>query len=340
MPFTSRDLDILEFGKGSSKNYTKVTVTFDYNALLVLFNLQTVLYYMVCPIIGIIGITGNVIGLIILVKSGLNRRCNILLFFLTVFEIMSLIDIVNISFIISDFSRIWIGSYVELIISLLFYVIPYFLTLLGWRVAPSITILIIIERILAIFLPFRFSSVVTSFKVTLTGISIVCVWFILQIYYFVSETDFFIVSKLNVTYGVIQKFRTNEVLTKFVAYYMNIAPFLLVTLGCIVISVKIVITQSRRRRLTSVTQKRRSSMQTTKTLLPICIMFSISQVIYTLNECVTEFLFNNTLFPTILLTMEYVTNLIFSLRSMLNSFLFIAINKNYRKIFLKLFSIR
>lgn len=297
----------------------------------------------ITPVVGVLGLCGNTISLIILKRSKLDQSSNVLLFCLTVADIFCLVDALNVPYYLSAeavFTH-WSVPYMEAFLLSLVYMIFFVLTQIGYRASSSITAWITIERLLAIFFPLHFNSLVTPTRAWFAGISSFIVWTSWVTYANASEYIFRYGYVSNVTGGIYAKGLAlrNEfqrlIRVHIVVHFCQMIPFVVVSLGCIIISIKLVLTRKQRTLLTSASRTQRASNRTTKTLLMVCLVF-----------CLSHFIFFDEYFPLEIqerssyrTLYDNIGNVIVYINSGFNFCIYIAFNKKFRIIFLNLFRV-
>lgn len=311
----------------------------------------TVTWYLtnvVNPLIGIAGLTGNITGLFVITKCGLNRISNILVFYLTLADILCLIGSVNIPFILSTDSHakivVWMVPHTEATILSAVYMLVSVLSKTGYGASIHITIWIMVERLLAIFFPLTFTILVTPARVWLLGLTVLCASCSWNLYAHATENVFLYDWVSNSTGGIhmLDLDDINEILIYHIAYvFLYWIPVIVITLGCIVISAKLVSARKKRGHLTSVTKTQKSSSRVTATFLMICLKVALSQIIllpkyfyvYTSKE---EIMYANSaafFFDT------FATETFIYVNSACDFVIFVALNKKFRSVFLHQLSV-
>ncbi|CAL1537126.1 unnamed protein product, partial [Lymnaea stagnalis] len=121
--------------------------------------------FAVIPVISLLGIAGNVVSMVILIKHGLNRRSNVLIFALAVADTTYLVGINNIPMFIHQARADHFGFFYSETASMVLYVlyqIFVFLETVGKVVSLLVPVLMIVERFLAVFWPLHVSRLLTA----------------------------------------------------------------------------------------------------------------------------------------------------------------------------------
>ncbi|CAG5129396.1 unnamed protein product [Candidula unifasciata] len=239
------------------------------------------------PCIGVLGIAGNVTGIVALTREGFRNNSNVLLLSLSVSNVLFLIGINNILVHIYNSSDRAGFSFSEAInyvcyILLLIWSLPY---TMGVFTGPLIPVLITGERILVIFGPFRAHVILTPRRT----IAVLLCFYLLTVVLFVYheilglQLKTYVINSVTTSLIVSSDMRRNHIdiglvdlMETVVNYLTGIIPLSLITVGCVVIGIKIICVTKRRRQLTSSKVKANTKhgiTKTTKTLLKICLLY-------------------------------------------------------------------
>lgn len=312
---------------------------YDYLTLGELYFLHWCFQTIVYPVIGVIGMIVNSISLVLLGKSGLDHSSNVLLFCLTLADMLCLLNALNIPFIMSGPTSwgVWSAPYMEAAFLAGLCLLLFVAGQLGSVTSTYITILITCERMIAIFCPIRFKSLVTPMKVWSTGLSGFIFWCPWVIYMKFKEINFIYGVDSNVTGGIYASesgLHDNVYVTlkmKVYVCFSHIVPFVLVTLGCAIISLKLATARRRRRLLTGVNKKQVSTNRTTKTLLMVCLVYSLMHVALFFNVVLQTMDHINKLY-TLSALYNLISNALIYFNSTFNFFFYIAYNNKFRKL--------
>ncbi|CAG5121071.1 unnamed protein product [Candidula unifasciata] len=250
-----------------------------------------VFHYVIIPCTSFVGIVGNVTSIVLLTRKGFKKCSSILLLALAVSDILFLIGINNVPkylyvlYIPQGFRFTTAVNYVCYISHMAF----SWARTIGLHCAMVIPVIITVERILAIRFPLTFHFILTPRR----AVIIISCLFLLNgaycIYSYVVCMKFKQVVVQGITIGFI--LRTDayfhdltsglyETIDSIVNYTTGIIPISIVTVGSVVIGVQIAILTQRRQKMTANQVKKSADKQqpiskTTKTLLNICILYSV-----------------------------------------------------------------
>lgn len=309
--------------------------------------LMSITWYIICvviPVIGITGLTANTIGLFVITKCGLQRISNILLFYLTLADILCLMGSVKyfLFLSVSSFGN-EIVRYLDSFILAMVYLIIFVLSKTANEVSMHVTVWIMTERLLAIFFPLQFKILVTPTRIWVLGFLTFFASFTWNVYSQSKETSTETNIKINASVGRLEL--TYDNVDFFMAYDSNyicyyLIPSIAITLGSVVVSVKLAMTLERRRHLTTATRARRASARTVETLLMVGLkMFTLLLIllpgyIFQYISWPSEFTHVKFSFAVIVFTRTFIY-----INSTCNFIIHIAFNKKFRTIFHGLFPI-
>ncbi|KAK0046712.1 neuropeptides capa receptor [Biomphalaria pfeifferi] len=311
----------------------------------ILYVVNTFATVLVNPIIALFGITGNILSIIVLVKSGFSKPSNVLLSALCVADTFVLIAALNIPRFTAflpgkkpNHIALWEYSETECFILYVLTIIIHGFYIYGVKLSATIVTLITLERFIAVFFPLKFVSIVTTKRAWLSVILAYVIWLPWPLYNFalyqfsfqyfkywdlyagsilIYYDDLFVMTNLNVVIPL--------------GLYM---PFILVTLGSLLIATKVKVTLEKRQALVSAAAAKSAakSSKTTRTLLTVCLVFSITKFASIL-EYFMDFVHQNG---------DYIANrdralaltlIIFFLDNVCsasNFFIYVALNKKFR----------
>ncbi|KAK0045736.1 G-protein coupled receptor [Biomphalaria pfeifferi] len=254
-----------------------------------------VLNCFVNPVLSFLGLFVNGLCLIVLAKGGFRKPSYILLFALVLADSMNM-------FISLDFpSRIrYFGpvktkpgyctfEYDAIMNQYLFVSQEFFnfVGLWGRTINATIPMIITMERILAVYFPVTFTRVVTPKSITASCCASYVIWLphiIVQSFYrrllYVQLSNGKVVAITTATEFLFNNF---SILYSFTAYFLEAmtswVPVCFVCLGCILIGIKVSVSISQRRKLTSLRKEQQWSPRTTRTLLTTCLIFAVTHAI-------------------------------------------------------------
>lgn len=307
------------------------------------------LIYIVNPVIGITGLTGNIIGLFVITKCGLHRTSNILLFCLTLGDILCLIGTVNLPLLTSSTSDnaqvTWTLPYLHARIVAALYMLTLVVSKTGYAVSIQISIWMMVERLLAVFFPLTFRNLVTPARVWFLGLFVLCASSAFNIYSLKTQYTFLYGQRLsNVSGGMymVSLVGANAYIISHGSYvFLYWLPVVVVILACIVISVRLVTVREVSDKLTSFTRKQPSSSRVRATFSIICLKVCLSQIIliprYVVMHVTADF-YHSTL-GFVFITVFVFDSFVF-VNSACDCIIFVALNKQFRSLFLKYFIVR
>ncbi|KAI8750499.1 hypothetical protein BgiMline_019653 [Biomphalaria glabrata] len=314
----------------------------------IFYAINTFATVLVNPIVALFGIPGNIISIVVLVKSGFSKPSNVLLSGLCVADTFVLIAALNIPRFTSflpgkkpNHISLWEYSEQECFILYVLTIIIHGFNIYGVKLSATIVSLITLERFIAVFFPLKFASTVTTKRAWLVVILAYVIWLPWPLYNFAFYRFSFQYFKYWDLYaGSILIYYDNL----FVMTNLNVViplglymPFIVVTVGSLLIATKVKVTLSKRKSLvSSVAGKAKSkSPKTTRMLLTVCAMFSITKIASILENFIdfvhqngAEFS-NRDLTLALFLTIYLLDNIC----SASNFFIYVALNKKFRNKF-------
>ncbi|CAG5121069.1 unnamed protein product [Candidula unifasciata] len=240
------------------------------------------------PCVSIVGIVGNVASIVILTRRGFRKCSNILLLALSISDVLFLTGLNNIFMFIYDQGNpsVFMISYN---INYLFYILYMVLLCfrhMGLQTVMILPSLITAERVLAIFIPLKVYIILTRRR---SLIVVLCLYIVngihfLYVYILCIQFKQFAVkggSYIGVfltTEIYLQDIRSGlyQLIHNITNYMTGIIQICLVTVGCVVIGLRVIVITNRRKQLVSNQVKLPAKTlisKTTKTLLSICILF-------------------------------------------------------------------
>nr|KAI8752574.1 putative G-protein coupled receptor [Biomphalaria glabrata] len=264
------------------------------------------LKYFVNPTLALLGLCQNILCVLVLRKDGFSKTSNINLLSVIVAGSFQQMLSVNVAEVLEFESGLDMYEEVEELTCVkkkdyvlqTFKHIFLFLGTWGQYVFSSTFMLITIERVLVVFLPFTFKDYVKK-KYMVAGLfTIFLIWLPFVMFKIICLYGF----EILLTYPIKESYKvdlswladchylaTNIAITILVLG--KCIPLVLVLLGSLVIAIRIKITLNKRSKLTSLPHKLSWSMQTTKVLLATCLLFSISDVLqYILSYVAVHFI--------------------------------------------------
>ncbi|CAL1539598.1 unnamed protein product, partial [Lymnaea stagnalis] len=292
----------------------------------------------VYPVLGFLGIAGNVVTGVILRRSGLEKPTNILLLALAISSISCLLPTIDIFSLLRQFNkmipqRYYIAWEYEPGKSRFAYfcfhatTFIFFQSRYGNQVTSSICVLITLERLVVIFFPMRIKSIITLKRTLAVVIFVHLLWLphlVLSIRACKARVIYF--DDVD-TYGLLLSFEDNDLLNniELVADWLcGIIPVTVIVLGTVTMSVKLRFILKKRRRLTS-SLRGTHSLRLSKTLIVLCVLFCLCHT--------NEFIF---LFKTFYKNENRLMGEIIIMFSFVDSashfLVYIFLNKNFRSV--------
>ncbi|BFZ08233.1 hypothetical protein BsWGS_11272 [Bradybaena similaris] len=310
--------------------------------------------FIITPTISILGIIGNFLSLIVLAKHGFHKSSNVLLFSLAISDILFMIGINGPTKIMYEWD---LGGFVyPRTTAHVLYVLYQLVDALNWTTGVtslSIPVLVMVERLIAVFLPLRFASLVTVRRTVIAIVTPLIFAIILQTYirtWFRFEYTFD--RARNKSVGVAA--RTDIYLaTRLVAQCLEIffnsffVFVIFVGCGCVAIGVKMRLVTKRRLTMTNrvcgqKTGKMDSdSTRTTKMLLCLCIFYTLASAPAILSSVLPKFM----TFPVFTeqpnfrsagIFIYHLYQLAFAINSSNNFLIYVATNKKFRDTFISI----
>lgn len=258
---------------------------------------QICFIFVINPIFSVFGLVANIASGVIIFRSGLRKTANIFLLALAIADCACMFRGLNVGvFFTYARNRVpltipgWEMSFDAAFLCFVLYKITMLVSDFGAMMSSAVTVLITVDRFVAIFYPFKFSCILTPKRAWRILFSVsVCVLpvYIFKTIYKTSGFKFFVV--FNSTIGQMTRsvFSTqhSRSLAIFEQYFVNqievIAPLAIVSVGCIAMSVKLACVQRNMKHVVHNARKHsRMSGRTTRTLLSVCLVFALTRVLY------------------------------------------------------------
>ncbi|XP_059164236.1 FMRFamide peptide receptor frpr-18-like [Physella acuta] len=300
-----------------------------------------ILMFIVTPTIAIFGITGNVMSIIVLIKHGLHKCSNILLVALAFSDITYLISFNSVPKIFYEAvnDHEFLGFNVqEASVVFFFFSVFNFLDYSVGLMSLVLPMLITIERLVVIFLPLSFKRVITPKRTWIAVISLEAYFFSICLYTtFWFELDYTTDTRRNLSVGLIRRstffyehLPSVEIIQNILVYSSIIIPPIFTAVGCIIISIKIQITSTKRRKLTS---KSKNSNRTTRMLLAVCAVYIFTITFLSLPIYIPEYASYSLTdeAPSNVGKLFYqLVNIVGCINSSTDFIVYILLNKNFR----------
>lgn len=316
-------------------NITYNTVDDENNVTRYAINTLT---YVLIPIFSILGITGNVFSLRVLKRHGLHKCSNVLLFSLALIDICYLVSAaVDIPYaLFSEANGLFLYTRT---VSYLLHILLLSVTVISfWTIRVSLTMpmLITLERIVVIFFPLNFRSIITPVRTWAVVVFVCLVQAANSIAEsFIVEFQYTFNYQLNRTVGgyTISKFYfetldvrevTNELLS------VNKIQPVVTLVGCIVIVVKVRLASIKRRKIAS--SSKTTTSKTTRMLLAVCIIY----LFVILFRELPPYMMRAGVSGRNFFIVNHMISVVLCMNSSWNFVIYVMLNKHFRSTFLEI----
>lgn len=297
------------------------------------------------PFVSFVGFVSNMISLAILRHSGLHKPSHLLLFSLVVADTMCLTSTLNYGMIIfyfgpDKFSPRLCGFQYDLVVNVYLTISSIcmeFFAYWGQCVNSWIPVLITLERLLAIFKPMAFKSIVTKKRTLSLILFSFLFWLPWHVYSYqlvhvvertYQEKIYLVVGYENYNDMMLM----NLIEGKILEHLKSSIPVILIIVGCFCLYIKIGISIRNRSKLTTSYNSRLSSTRTTRTLMLTCFIFVVTQLMYIALMSIEMSVFE--IHYIVRNEFVYLCN---NINASSNLFVYITSNKKLYDIFLKFF---
>ncbi|KAH9491590.1 hypothetical protein Btru_030977 [Bulinus truncatus] len=248
------------------------------------------------PALACVGVMANTLCVAILRKSGLKKPSNILLLSLVLADTTFLFNAFNFPTILiyydtsRPFPELCAWQYTHKM-NMFLLAVDIFVTqfaCLGAYAGSFIAIAITLERLLAVFFPLSFKKIVNIHSAVISSLISVIIWLpwllynlaIVNFEHYDIAGELYILFKLNPKAIDINVY---NILNEFVFEgFSSWLPSSLISVGCILIGIKVKITLRKRKQISAGKGKLAWSPRTTRTLLATSILFAVSRIFYSL----------------------------------------------------------
>ncbi|KAK6978721.1 hypothetical protein BgiMline_019656, partial [Biomphalaria glabrata] len=271
------------------KIYNQSVKVYIFIPIPVLNVVSTFIIALVNPVIALFGLIGTLLSIVVLVKSGLRKPSNILLAALCVTDVLVLVSMLNIPRLISyipkkrqAYTSLCEYSETECRVLFVITIIFQFFYFLGSYVNSLLVPLITTERLIAVFCPLHFKTIVTRQRIWLCVLLSYIAWipwsvYITTFYRFSYQYFFFwdlYAGTLSLSYDAITIFLNFNVVVPIGVYIS----FIFVATGSFLIAVRVRMKIRKRQSMTSSTTKSaKTSSRTTKMLFTVCAVYSVTK---------------------------------------------------------------
>ncbi|KAK3788508.1 hypothetical protein RRG08_053135 [Elysia crispata] len=302
-----------------------------------------ILEVVVIPAISIVGLFGNLSSIAVLARQGLKRSSNILLMAVSFSDSITLVGISNILKIWRTHFKTRV-SYEDARALYIVNVIQTVCLEVGYPMTVLVTVLITLERVIAVYLPLKFPIIVRPLR---TKVALLCcllpailkgVTGALFLEFSYNKKKEIPRLKRSEFYKTHQGLYDN--LTIVWDYSLGFIPVITVCLGCIAIGIKVSLAASKRQKMLSSSAGVKPGTpkapahknRTTLTLLAVCIQFTLTLGIGFLVE---------TLYPDETTWISYIvryriTYVLYTINCSSNFIIYVALNKNFRETYVSI----
>ncbi|GFO45451.1 peptide receptor gpcr [Plakobranchus ocellatus] len=327
--------------------------------------------FVLMPVLAILGIAGNSLSIIVLYRQGFKKSTNILLFALAISDILFMIGANGPPKVMYEWGRggFWFSESDSRVLYYFYHVFDY----LNWTAGPmsmGLPILITAERFVAVFFPLKFHTIVTAHRTFVAVIILALATYIPQIYirfWFRFEHVWDPVHNSSVGLSVrTDLYYEQEQLSLVLGhFYAGIGYFVIIVgSGSLAIGIRISLAAAQRRRMMAgqdstahgpkrdsckngrsegLPSKAGGPTRTTKTLLTLCIFYTISCMFVAMptffpSICVWPLFTLEPNFRSMEVFMYHLIKLDLCVNASCNFVIYVAMNKNFRDTFFEIFS--
>ncbi|XP_059170262.1 neuromedin-U receptor 2-like [Physella acuta] len=297
------------------------------------------------PLVALLSLMGNSLNCVVLAKSGLAKPSNMFLFSLAIADFCTLLKVLFTTIFLS----LWRmnrqpgqDSFPQDLAYVYFFFerLTTFLFLWGGYVGSNIPAIIVVERIVAVYFPLRFKSLVTP---RTAGAALTITW-TFWLPWCMLQTTFLTPSGLvatdtDVYYATFSQFCLDhidaiDIIYSYVLNYLSsVFPVSVIVVCSFLIGVKVRQTMRMRRRIS--TYRQGYSTRTTRTLVTVAAVFALFNASYfTVWCCFSQDIKSG---DGTSLVVDEVEFLIVYLTSASNFFVYVVLNSKFRKVCLGLF---
>ncbi|GFS24661.1 FMRFamide receptor-like Protein [Elysia marginata] len=326
-----------------------------------------IVVFVAMPTLCILGVAGNSISLVVLYKQGFKKSTNILLFALAISDILFMIGAQGPAKLMYEWGRggLWFPEREARVLYYFYHVFDY----INWTAGPmsmGLPILITAERFVAVFFPLKFHTIVTRRRTLVSVIVLIVFTYLPQIYIrFWFRFDYVWDPKYNASVGLSVRtdlYYDQQYLSWLLGhFYAAIGYFVIIVgTGTLAIGIRISLAAAQRKRMmagkamkgepggaasshANVTHGNiRAPSRTTKTLLALCVFYTISCLFVAMPTFFPEIsvwpLFTlNPNFRSMEVFMYQLAKLDLCVNASCNFVIYVAMNKNFRQTFFDIF---
>ena len=322
--------------------------------------------FVAMPILCIVGIAGNSLSIVVLYKQGFKKSTNILLFVLAISDILFMVGAQGPAKLMYEWGRggLWFPEREAVVLYYFYHIFDY----INWTAGPmsmGLPILITAERFVAVFFPLKFHTIVTRRRTVIAVVILILLTYLPQIYIrFWFRFDYVWDPKYNASVGLSVRselYYEQQYLSWLIGHFYAANGYfvIIVGTGTLAIGVRISLAAAQRKRMmmgkgTLDKAGRGSSRQenpyqgslrapsrTTKTLLALCVFYTISCMFVAMPTFFPELsvwpLFTlNPNFRSMEVFMYQLAKLDLCINASCNFVIYVAMNKNFRDTFFEI----
>ncbi|GFS11240.1 peptide receptor GPCR [Elysia marginata] len=325
--------------------------------------------FVAMPTLAILGTVGNSLSIITILKLGFKKSTNILLFALAICDILFMIGANGPAKVMYEWGRggLWFPERDARVLYYFYHIFDY----LNWTAGPmalGIPIIITAERFVAVYFPLKFHTIVTRRRTLVTIIVLALLTFLPQVYIrFWFHFDYVFDPVHNASVGLSVRtsfyYEQQELSMVLGLFYAGIGYFVLIVgSGTLAIIIRISLAAAQRRRMVAggaakatvkedgIGNKNRpentqgklgAPSRTTKTLLTLCIFYTISCMFVAMptfipSLCVWPLFTENVNFRSMEVFMYHLVKLDICLNASCNFVIYVAMNKTFRHAFFEI----
>lgn len=320
--------------------------------IIYLLRLWWIIEVIIIPIVSLLGLTGNLISIILIARDGVRKSSNILLIGLALSDMAYLAGRLFISFqheFLEQPNLLPFRKYANYIFFSMFLVCRIFFLNVGILCSYTFPMLITVERLCAVFFPLKFQLIVTPIRTLVVVLVILCLYSAIALFrcffYKLSpwieyhDKRFMTISLSSV---LVRHQKEVNILGDIVNNLTGTVPITVLVLGSIAIGYKVKVASIRRARMMSqgLSEKENkvaSQSRTTKTLLAVCVTFVVLATITFIHGLIVSRVWIQFYMRLVIASAK---DIVLCINSSCNFFVYVFSNNKFRERLLALFTCR